>query len=490
MPSLHCATPTILVIFGATGDLSQRKLIPALFDLHLKGALPECLKIVGFSRREWSDAEFRSFAHEILEQRRDYPIDALESFVQRLSYQSGEFENEAQYAALGERLHAIDAEWGVCSSKLFYLAVPPIAYETILTRLAQSGLTRSCSDGEGWTRVLIEKPFGRDIATAQHLDTLLGQLFQEEQIFRIDHYLAKETLQNILAFRFGNRLFEPAWNHREIDRVELRVFETVDVSERGSFYDDIGALRDVGQNHLLQMLALVAMEQPETLSDADIRTKRAEVLRSVRLLGDLETSVWRGQYEGYRQEKGVASESTTETAFRVRAMVDTERWRGVPFILESGKAMKERRAEIIVVFKSPERCWSELHCALDQSNRITFEIQPQERASLRVWVKQPGIASELIAKDWHFDAIPKETNQSVIADLSAGVVTQGKADLSAVAEAKADAYEKILFDAITGDQTLFASTNEVRAAWHFITPILEQWHNLPLHRYVKGIVSL
>ncbi len=474
MASLQCQTPTILVIFGATGDLSQRKLIPSLFDLYLKDALPECFKIVGFARREWSDAEFQSFAHEILEAREDYPIDALESFVQRLSYQSGEFENEAQYGALGERLRAIDTEWGACSSKLFYLAVPPIAYETILTRLVHSGLTRSCSDsevypndaiGRGWTRVLIEKPFGRDIATAQQLDALLGQLFREEQIFRIDHYLAKETLQNILAFRFGNRLFEPAWNHREIDRVELRVFETVDVSERGSFYDDIGALRDVGQNHLLQMLALVAMEQPETLSDEDIRTKRAEVLRNVRLLGDLETSVWRGQYEGYQHEKGVASESTTETAFRVRAMVDTERWRGVPFILESGKAMKERRAEITVVFKSPERCWSELHCALDQSNRITFEIQPQERASLRVWVKQPGIASELIAKDWHFDAIPKEADQSVIAD----------------------AYEKILFDAIMGDQTLFASTAEVQAAWNFITPILEQWHTLPLHRYPKGL---
>lgn len=465
MSSLQCVKPTILVIFGATGDLAQRKLIPSLFDLYLKGALPECFQIVGFARREWSDAEFRAFAREILGTRQEGSLDRLEEFLGHCTYQSGEFEHEAQYAILGERLRAIDAKWGVCSSKLFYLAVPPIAYEAILTRLAHSGLTRSCSDGDGWTRVLIEKPFGRDIATAQHLDALLGELFREEQIFRIDHYLAKETLQNILAFRFGNRLFEPAWDSGEIERVELRVFETVDVRERGSFYDDIGALRDVGQNHLLQMLALVAMEQPKTLNDADIRAKRAAVLRSVRLFGDFETSVWRGQYEGYRHEKGVASESTTETAFRVMATIDTEVWRGVPFILESGKAMKERRAEIVVVFKSPERCWSELHCALDQSNRITFEIQPKERVSLRVWVKQPGIASELIAKNWHFDAVPKEAEKSVIAD----------------------AYEKILFDAIMGDQTLFASTEEVQAAWNFITPILEQWHTLPLHRYPKGV---
>ncbi|MEI8104033.1 MAG: glucose-6-phosphate dehydrogenase, partial [Candidatus Moraniibacteriota bacterium] len=320
----------------------------------------------------------------------------------------------------------------------------------------------------GWTRILIEKPFGRDIVTAQHLDALLAELFQEEQIFRIDHYLAKETLQNILAFRFANRIFEPAWDSGEIERVELRVFETLDVAERGSFYDDIGAMRDVGQNHLLQMLALVAMEQPESLNDTDIRSERAKVLQKVQLFGDIETSVWRGQYEGYRNEKGVASKSTTETAFRVRATVDIDRWRGVPFILESGKAMKERRAEIVVVFKTPEHCWSELHCAVGQNNRITFEIQPTERASLRVWVKQPGIASEIIANDWHFDAIPKDADRGLVAD----------------------AYEKILFDAIMGDQTLFASTDEVQAAWNFITPILEQWHALPLHRYTKGLEKI
>ncbi len=463
--SVHCTTPTILVIFGATGDLSQRKLLPALFDLCVKEALPEEFRVVGFSRSGKTDAEFRDFARGILESRGWEQPKKLDWFLDRLSYHSGEFSGAERYTLLGERLRAIDAEWGMCSNKLFYLAVPPIAYETILVHIAQSGLARSCSDGDGWTRILIEKPFGRDIATAQHLDGLLAQLFQEEQIFRIDHYLAKETLQNILAFRFANRIFEPAWESGEIDHVELRVFETVDVADRGSFYDDIGALRDVGQNHLLQMLAIVAMEQPETLRDSDIRARRAEVLTHVRLFDDLESSVWRGQYEGYQHERGVASESTTETAFRVRATVDTARWQGVPFILESGKAMHERRAEIVVVFKAPEHCWSELHCAVGQNNRITFEIQPLERASLRVWVKQPGITSEIIANDWHFDAIPADADRGPVAD----------------------AYEKILFDAIVGDQTLFASTAEVTAAWQFITPILETWHTLPLHRYTKGV---
>jgi len=478
MAFLQCKSPTIIVIFGATGDLSQRKLLPALFDLYLKEALPGCFRVVGFSRGDFSDEAFQTFAREaIVAKGQKNPSEKLEDFLTCLSYQSGEFGQEDQYGVLGERLRTIDAEWGVCSSKLFYLAVPPVAYEMILTRLAHSGLTRSCSDGEvhpddeigrGWTRILIEKPFGRDIVSAQHLDALLAELFQEEQIFRIDHYLAKETLQNILAFRFANRIFEPAWDSGEIERVELRVFETLDVAERGSFYDDIGAMRDVGQNHLLQMLALVAMEQPESLNDTDIRSERAKVLQKVQLFGDIETSVWRGQYEGYRNEKGVASKSTTETAFRVRATVDIDRWRGVPFILESGKAMKERRAEIVVVFKTPEHCWSELHCAVGQNNRITFEIQPTERASLRVWVKQPGIASEIIANDWHFDAIPKDADRGLVAD----------------------AYEKILFDAIMGDQTLFASTDEVQAAWNFITPILEQWHALPLHRYTKGLEKI
>ena len=464
----HCTSPTVFVVFGATGDLSQRKLLPALFDLYLKAALPEEFRVIGFARREWSDEEFREFAREVLAVRQAHPTDQLEGFLERLQYQSGEFDQPENYAKLEGLLRSIDAEWGACSNKLFYLAVPPIAYETILTRISESGVARSCSDGEGWTRILIEKPFGRDILTARHLDALLAELFQEEQIFRIDHYLAKETLQNILAFRFANRIFEPVWDNEEIERVELRVWEMVDVAERGSFYDDIGALRDVGQNHLLQMLALVAMEQPETLRDTDIRSRRAEVLRRVRLLDGPRENVWRGQYEGYQHEKGVMSESMTETAFRLHASVDTDRWRGVPFILESGKAMKERRAEIVVVFKAPRHCWSELHCAVGQNNRIVFEIQPHERASLRVWVKQPGIASEIIAQDWHFDAVPRESDVGLVAD----------------------AYEKILFDAIMGDQTLFASTEEVQAAWAFITPILERWHGLPLHRYTKGMEKL
>lgn len=467
--------PTIFIIFGVTGDLSQRKLLPALFDLFVKGYLPETFRIIGFSRRTWTHEEFQTFVRGVLctGGSPEHPVtrtgqvcdsEQMRKFLETLLYQEGHFEDKQSYRETAKLLRSIDMEIGRCTNKLFYLAVPPIAYEQIFLNLAHSGLTIECSDETGWTRVLVEKPFGKDLGTARSLDTLLGSLFREEQLFRIDHYLAKEALQNILLFRFSNSIFEPVWNNQWIERVEIKLFETADVSRRGELYDDIGALRDVGQNHILQMIALIAMNHPGKMEALHIRQERADVLRRLQLAGPLAKSVSRGQYEGYKHAEGVRSDSMTETYFRVRVAVDNDRWRGVPFILESGKALKENRVEIVVHFKPSDPCFCPgLHEAHEHGNKITFSIQPEEKIEVRFWTKRPGIETTIVPRDLSFGYAGHDDAASV-----------------------SDAYEKVLYDCIIGDQTLFASTEEIDASWRFITPILTDWKHLPLHIYAKG----
>lgn len=370
----------------------------------------------------------------------------------------------ATYLELARTLQVLDeGRFKTCSNKLFYLAVPPTSYASVFDHLAKSGLTIPCGGDEGWTRVLVEKPFGRDLETAQALDAKLGKLFQEEQIFRIDHYLAKETVQNIITFRFANALFEPVWNANTIDRITIRMWETIGVGQRGSFYEDVGALRDVGQNHLLQMLALTAMDDPKELAAEAIRSARLAVLKKLAVIPDdaLATQVVRGQYEGYRGEEAVAAASETETFFRVTAQVNTKRWRGVPFVLEAGKRLAENKVEIVVTFKEPVSC---VCPAEDQhhQNELTIRIQPDEGIILRFWAKKPGLGMDLEPRNLSF--FYKE---------------KGDAELT-------DAYEKVLYDCIRGDQTLFASTEEVAASWRFITPILERWKTVPLELYAAG----
>ncbi|MEX0931615.1 MAG: glucose-6-phosphate dehydrogenase [Candidatus Paceibacterota bacterium] len=453
--------PTIFVIFGITGDLSRKKLIPALLDLYAKKKLPEQFMVWGFSRKPFSDEGFRIFLREALERKgHSHSDEVVSSFLHSVHYHQGTFDESACYAELEDVLQKQDKAYGTCSNKLFYLAVPPAQYETILTKLAHSNLTIPCGGDDGWTRVLIEKPFGRDVKTARKLDRLLGKLFNEKQIFRIDHYLAKETLQNILAFRFANGVFEPVWNRRHIESVTIRMHENNDVATRGAFYDDIGALRDIGQNHMLQMLAVIAMDECELYEEGAIRSRRAEVFRKLEIK-NISESV-RAQYEGYRDTEGVREGSQTETFFRLTAFVNTHRFKGVPFLLEGGKALSRSFAEIDIHFKnSPATHFQIPEGVGNCRNTLTFRVQPNESIELVFWAKKAGLSKELERKTFTFNYAEQMQGQ-------------------------ADAYEKVLLDAVHGDQTLFASTDEVLYSWKFITPILEKWSHLPLQVYKQG----
>lgn len=456
--------PLTIVIFGATGDLFQKKLAGALFDLHQKELLPEKTEIVGFSRKAFSHDQFRAFIQNALAVRANGKIIEPEEFVSGALYHQGDLHSDESYASLGKFLEERDVKTGICSDKLFYLAVPPNLYETVFTRLSKSGLTIPCAPGlpdeaQAWTRVLVEKPFGNNEKDAARLDRMLGELFEESQIFRIDHYLAKEAMQNIISFRFSNGLFEPLWSHKHIEKVEIKFLEKNDTSARGSFYDGVGALRDVGQNHLLQMLALVVMENPGGLTSDPIRKARAAAFRKVKTRF---ASMMRGQYRGYLAEKGVLPNSTTETYFKITADVSNSRWKGVPFILESGKALKENEVSISVFFK-PAPCLCPKGHERAHQNVLTFSLEPKDEISVLFWAKRPGFDFELEEKRLSFSFTENALSREV-----------------------PNAYERVLLDAIRGDQTLFASTGEVKAQWRFITPILKKWGTLPMHIYPKG----
>ena len=457
--------PLTIVIFGATGDLFQKKLAGALFDLHQKKLLPEKTEIIGFSRKPFSHDQFHAFIQNALAARASGKIIEPDEFVGKALYHQGDLNSDESYASLGAFLSERDQTKGVCSDKLFYLAVPPNLYETVFTRLAKSGLAIPCAPGvpderQAWSRILVEKPFGNNQKEAARLDRLLGKLFEEEQIFRIDHYLAKEALQNIISFRFSNGIFEPLWNRAHIERVEIQFLKQSTVESRGSFFDGVGELRDVGQNHILQMLALIAMENPEKMDGDAVRDARRKVLLAVRGGHSLlEKWIEKGQYEGYLQEDGVREGSDTETYFRIKATIANNRWRGVPFILESGKALDRSHVAIRVYFK-PTKGLCETF--LPHQNTLSFNID-EGSIALLFWAKKPGFDFELEPKELSF-AFSKDMLEKQVPD----------------------AYERVLVDAIRGDQTLFTSTEEVKAEWKFITPILEKWGKLPLHSYAKG----
>lgn len=450
--------PTTFVIFGVTGDLARQKLLPALFHLFNSNLLPKHFSIVGVGRRKFIHEDFVDYVREVLQEK---DITEVGSFLEHLEYVQGEFDNESTYTKLGETLGRIDSkQYDECSNKLFYLSVPPNLFKLILNNLAQSGLTIPCSDSDGWTRILVEKPFGNDSKTAEELDLLLGKLFREEQIFRIDHYLAKETVQNILTFRFSNTLFEPMWNRKYIESVDIEMFETNTAEDRGAFYDGIGALRDVGQNHLLQLLALIAMEPCNDMSDTEIRKRRSDVFKSMRLGKNL----IRGQYDGFLNESGVENDSETETFFSLEAFVKNKRWKGVPFTITSGKALDKKLVEIRVRFKdqTPGSFMNEEYDHQDV-NVLTFTVQPEEGISLLFWVKKPGFENKVEPRELSFNYHHEHGNERHV-----------------------DAYEKVLYDCIIGDQTLFASTDEVRESWNFITPIIKQWGGSDIVSYKIG----
>lgn len=432
-------SPTILVVFGATGDLFRKKLAPALLNLFALGELPKSFLVVAFSRRTWDDDGFRKFLREVLgEKLENTQTDTREKFLASFCYIEGDLGNLESFKKVAGLLGRLDEEVNVCANKLFYLATPPTFYETILKNISESGLAIPCAPGKsgeetGWTRILIEKPFGSDLENARRIDLMLGKLFSENQIFRIDHYLAKETLKNILAFRFSDGAFKSLWSREHIEKVEIRLFEKEGIGSRGLFYDALGALRDVGQNHALQMLALIAMVEPEEFTETHIRHNRAQVFKNLELWPS-DSGPFRAQYEGFCEEPGVASDSQTETYFKFQLALPTARWRGVPFIIEAGKSLPDSKGEIVVHFKKDHGALCPPEALCENGKTIIFRIN------------------------------------------SKGYPWKGTLG----------AYEKVLVDAILGDQTLFTSTDEVVAEWNIIMPILEAWQKVPLVKYAKG----
>jgi len=453
--------PTVFIILGATGDLMHKKIVPALFHLYKNQYLPKMFHLVGFSRRDWINKEFQSSLKEILMTHKEKKFD---QFVKLWLYHQGNFEDLNNYHSLAKKLGYYDKEWRVCANKLFYIAAPPQYYEAILQNLHKSELTKPCSPEEGFTRVLIEKPFGKDQKTAEKLEILLSKLFKEKQIYRIDHYLAKEMLQNILNFRFSNTLFESSWSNQQIEKVRISLWEIIGVENRGVFYDGIGALRDVGQNHLLQMLALVAMDHPGSFSVEAIRSKRVELLRTLILPKEDEIKhfTYRAQYEGYKNIKNVKPNSKTETYFKIRAFLNAPRWKGVPFILESGKRLGEARKEIIITFKHPKPCFCPPGSHHERKNRVVFQLEPEEGVFVDLWSKKPGLLFEVKGQKFQFLMRKKQKRTQYVEE-----------------------YEKLLLDSIRGDQTLFVRSDEVSEMWKFIDPISYAWekNKVPLKTY-------
>lgn len=446
---------------GVTGDLAKNKLLPALADLSVKNLLPKDFRIVGFSRREMSPDEYSNFVKESLDKKQKYSDKQISDFIERTEYVRGDFSSLESFKNLKARVTEIDNERGVCGNKMIYLSVPPSLYETLFENISKSGLSKPCGGENDWARILVEKPFGNNTETAKKLEEKLSANFKEEQIFRIDHYLAKEVLQNILTFRFSNTMFEPLWNKKHIKSVHIHFFESGDVSKRGTFYDSIGALRDVGQNHMLQMLALIAMEKPKNFICADIRKERAKALSKLKING---SEFLRGRYVGYTSEDGVSPESQTETFFSLKTYVDNSRWKNVPFFLVSGKALKESRVEIKIRFIDPDpSSVLPIEYPDQEQNTLTFRIQPHEGIGLLFWFRVPGFGSKIEPQTLKFNYADSESSRVI-----------------------PDAYEKVLYDCISGDQTLFASSKEVEFSWKYITKIMDLWKNSPMIEYEKG----
>lgn len=459
--------PTSMILLGATGDLAQHKLLPALMDLYVYGSLPEQFHLVAFSRDTKTDDEYRDFARtHILAKGKKYNTHDIDAFLSCISYVQGVFEDKQAFIRIKEALDTYDAHIGMCSSKLFYLAVPPIFYETIFDQIAHVNLEQECIIGDGWTRILVEKPFGNDLASSQHLEKKLCELFDDKQIYRIDHYLAKDALQNIIAFRFSNVLFEERWCKDYVEGVYIQVSEKKDVGTRGAFFDGVGALRDVGQNHILQMLALIAMDRPAELTVDALRDARASLFQSLHVFeqDEYDNSIVKGQYNGYRDVSNVAPESYTETYFALKAFIDSPKWSGVPFYFEHGKALAQNAVKIIVRFRSSNNCVCGNVETHNHPNFVTFEVSPEQKITLRFWVRKPGLGYTLEEQSLVYER--KHTE---------GITTDSF-----------DAYEEVLFNALSGNQTLFVSNKEQEASWKYITKILKNWSDVEPLPYEMG----
>ncbi len=450
-----------IIIFGASGDLTKRKLVPALFDSFVQGLLPKNFAILGVSRTEFSDEEFRKHLAEGIEkysERKDIDKDKIKEFIKTTYYQSIDTANHNNYSKVKEKLFSIDEYCNTQNNYLFYLSTPPKLYSIIVESLDKQDLIKE-KNKTGWRRVIVEKPFGYDLDSAKKLNKELLSVLDESQIYRIDHYLGKETVQNLMVLRFSNGVFEPLWNQTHIERVEITSSESIGVEDRGGYYDTSGALRDMVQNHMMQVLAMVAMEPPAVFEANSIRNETLKVFQSLRTIkkSEVKNQVIRGQYikakvrgkelKGYREEKGVDPNSKTETFVALKLFIDNWRWGGIPFYIRSGKGLPTKVTEVVITFKStPHKLFKDM-----KKNQLIIRIQPDEGILLNFGMKMPGNSFEIkdVGMNFHYS------------DLSDIYIPS--------------AYERLLLDCIIGDATLYTRGDAVEACWKFVMPILDDW---------------
>jgi glucose-6-phosphate 1-dehydrogenase len=460
--------PCVIVLFGATGDLAHRKVMPALLQLWRTHTLPHEFVVVAMGRRDYDDESFRAEIRPSLEKYSREQVEAgiVEELLERVVYHEGDFADDRTFDRLSDRLDDIDRTHGTAGNRLFYLATQPSVFAPIVGQLGRVGLDHE-SHGGGWRRIVVEKPFGRDLDSARRLNREVAKVFRESQVYRIDHYLGKETVRNLLVLRFANGIFEPIWNRRYVDHIQITMAETIGVEQRGSFYEETGTARDVLQNHLMQLMCLVAMEPPATFDAEALRDEKLKVVRAVAPLGPTEVArdIVRGQYgpgwvnaesvPGYRSEPEVDTRSETETYVAGRFTIDDWRWSGVPFYLRAGKRLPKRATEIAIQFRPvPHRLFKD--SAVDPDpNLLALRIQPDEGILLRFGAKVPGLGLDV---------------RTVNMDFTYG---------SSFSVDSPEAYETLILDALLGDASLFARADEVEAAWGIVTPIIDAWIEQP-----------
>jgi glucose-6-phosphate 1-dehydrogenase len=458
------AGPSGLIMFGVTGDLSRKKLMPAVYDLANRGLLPPAFSLVGFARRDWNRQDFEQVVLEAVKAhaRTPWSEQVWAQLVAGIRFVSGRHDDPEAFQRLKKTVDELDSERGTAGNHAFYLSIPPRDFPLVVNQLEAAGLTEA---GEGqFRRVVIEKPFGSNLETAKELNQVVERVFPEDSVFRIDHYLGKETVQNILALRFANQMFEPIWNNHYIDHIQITMAEDIGIGGRAGYYDGIGAARDVIQNHLLQLLALTAMEQPNTFDAADLRAEKEKVLAAVTVPADLAANTSRGQYSsgwqggeevlGFFEEEGISPTSKTETFAAFRLDVATRRWAGVPFYLRAGKRLGRRVTEIAVVFKrAPQQLFAQSQTALLGENALVIRVQPNEGVTMRFGSKVPG---------------PSMQVRDVTMDFGYG---------HAFTEDSPEAYERLILDVLLGEPPLFPRQKEVELSWKILDPIVQYWEN-------------